>query len=357
MTKKTARYIQVYEEIRERIVSGSFSYGSRIPSKREMAQEKGISVITVEHAYELLAEEGYIESRPRSGCYVIYRDSDLIHVEKAEADTMPDFTFEADVFPLSVYSTAVRKVLSEKQAQLPGRTEGRGCAEIRTAIASYLNRSRGMQVSADQVVIGAGSEYLYSLIVQLLGRDQIYGIEDPCYENISRMYAHNDVKVEKLKLGANGIRSEELGKTDAAILHVTPYHSYPSGRSADASKRIEYIRWAKARNAMIVEDDYASEFSPFLKAQETLFSMEPLEHVIYLNTFTRTIGPSVRVGYMILPEKTKDRFLERIAESSCTVSTLSQLVIAELLNSGSFERHINRVRRRLRRAAESPENS
>lgn len=357
MAKRNVRYMQIYEEIRNQIVDGAFSYGARIPSKRQMAEEKGISVITVEHAYELLLEEGYIESRPRSGCYVIYRDSDLIHVEKTDAGAKPDFTFEADVFPFSAYSSTVRRVLAEKQSEILGRTEGRGCAEIRTAIASYLNRSRGMQVSPAQVVIGAGSEYLYSLIVQLLGRERIYGIEDPCYENISRMYENNDVRVERLKLGANGIRSGELQKTKAEVLHVTPYHSYPSGRSADVSKRLEYIRWAKQRGGILVEDDYESEFSPFLKAQQTLFSMEPHHHVIYLNTFTKTIGPSVRVGYMILPADDTEAFLEKISESSCTVSTLSQLVIAQLLNSGSFERHINRVRRRLRRASESQENS
>ena len=343
------RYISLYEEIREAITDGSFPYGSRIPSKRMMADEKGLSLISVEHAYALLIEEGYIEPRLRSGYYVIYRDSDLIHVEKTAAESETVAQTDEYVFPLSVYSSAVRRTLLEKGEQLLVRTEGRGGYEIRSAIASYLNRSRGMHVSADQIVVGSGSEYLYSLIVQLLGREKLYGIEDPCYENISRIYAHNDVKTDHLKLGTNGIRSDELTRTDAQVLHVTPYHSYPSGRSTDASKRMEYIRWAEKRNAFIVEDDYESEFSPMMKVQQTLFSLEPKEHVIYLNSFTRTIAPSIRVGYMILPEIYKDEFLAKLSFSSCTVSALSQYVIARLLNEGSFERHINRVRRRLRR--------
>ena len=343
------RYISLYEEIREAITDGSFPYGTKIPSKRMMADEKGLSLISVEHAYALLIEEGYIEPRLRSGYYVIYRDSDLIHVEKATAQSDAIAQIDEYVFPLSVYTSAVRRTLLEKGEQLLVRTEGRGGYEIRSAIASYLNRSRGMHVSADQIVVGSGSEYLYSLIVQLLGREKLYGIEDPCYENISRIYAHNDVKTDHLKLGTNGIRSDELKRTKAQVLHVTPYHSYPSGRSTDASKRMEYIRWAEKRNAFIVEDDYESEFSPMMKVQQTLFSLEPKEHVIYLNSFTRTIAPSIRVGYMILPEIYKDEFLAKLSFSSCTVSALSQYVIARLLNEGSFERHINRVRRRLRR--------
>lgn len=349
MKTSQPKYISLYEEIREAVTAGFYPYGSRIPSKRVMADEKGLSLISVEHAYELLIEEGYIEPRIRSGYYVIYRDNDLIHVEKNV--TQSEMSVQADeyVFPLSVYTSAVRRTLLEKGDQLLVRTEGVGGFEIRNAIASYLNRSRGMHVSADQIVVGSGSEYLYSLIVQLLGRDRLYGIEDPCYENIIRMYAHNDVRTDRLKLGTKGIRSDELNRTEASVLHVTPYHSYPSGRSTDASKRMEYIRWAEKRNAFIVEDDYESEFSPLMKVQQTLFSMEPKEHVIYLNSFTRTIAPSIRAGYMILPEIYKEEFLEKLAFSSCTVSALSQYVIARLLNEGSFERHINRVRRKLRR--------
>lgn len=352
-SKQEHLYIRLYEEIRDRIVDGSFAFGTKIPSKRTSALEHGMSLITVEHAYELLTEEGYIEARQRSGYFVIYRDKDLIHVEKTVSESEKGLGMDEYVFPLSVYTSAVRKVLAEKGEQLLMRTEGRGSLEIRSAIASYLNRSRNMQINPDQIVIGSGSEYLYSLIVQLLGRNRLYAIEDPCYENIIRMYENNDVKCDHLKLGTNGIRSDELERTEASVLHVTPYHSYPSGRSADASKRMEYIRFAKRKNAFIVEDDYESEFSPLLKAQQTLFSMEPKEHVIYLNTFTRTIAPSMRVGYMILPKAYTEEFLQRISSSSCTVSALSQYVIARLLNDGSFERHINRVRRKLRKNMQS----
>lgn len=347
-----ALYISLYEEIRDEIANGAYGYGARIPAKRTMAEEKGISVITVEHAYELLADEGYIEARQRSGYYVTYREKDLLSTRKTPPAGVSVFEAEEDTFPLSVYIKTVRRVLSEKSDQLLVRTEGRGGPEIRTAIASYLSRSRGMHADPSQVIIGAGSEYLYSLIVQLLGRDRIYGIEDPCYENIIRIYEHNNVRTDRLKLGANGIHTSELQRTDASVLHVTPYHSYPSGRSTDASKRVEYIRWAEEHDAFIIEDDYESEFSPSLKAQQTLFSLEPKKHVIYLNSFTRTISPSMRVGYMILPSSLKEEFLEKFSGSSCTVSSLSQLVIAQLLSDGSFERHINRVRRKRRRVAE-----
>jgi GntR family transcriptional regulator/MocR family aminotransferase len=163
------------------------------------------------------------------------------------------------------------------------------------------------------------------------------------------MYRANGVRCDLLKMGENGILSREIRRTPASVLHVTPYQSFPSGRSADASKRMEYIRWALDHDSYLVEDDYDSEFTLSIKAEQTLFSLEPESHVIYLNTFTRTIAPSIRISYMILPEKKTKEFLEKISFRSCTVSTLSQLVLADLINSGNFERHINRIRRRRRK--------
>ncbi len=343
-------YMQLYQKVRKEIVEGVYAYGSKIPSKRNMSLETGTSLITVEHAYDLLAEEGYIESRERSGYFVIYRSEDLFSVaEGKRSSNSHALSKNVDAFPHTAFATAVRKALADHEGDILTQTDGCGCYETRKAIAGYLARSRGLFVDPKQIVIGAGSEYLYSLIIQLLGHHRIYGLEDPSYEKILQIYQAGGVRCDMLKMGENGILSSELKRTPASVLHVTPYHSYPSGMSADISKKQEYIRWVKKADRYIVEDDYDSEFTVSMKMQETLFSMEPDFSVIYMNTFTRTIGPSLRVGYMVLPKEKCDIFLNKISFRSCTVSALVQYVLAELLDSGSFERHINRIRRKKRK--------
>lgn len=348
MEENTA-YLRIYEQLREEITGGVYPYGRKIPSKRSLADMYDVSVITVEHALALLAEEGYIEKKERSGCYVIYRQEDLMDTGRNHRVRL-DYVPAEGTFPYSVYVKAVRKVLNDYGEAVMQRTEGAGSLILRQAIAAYLLRCRSMNADPEQIVIGSGAEYLYGLSVQMLGRYRIYGIEDPCYEKIRLIYRSSGVRLDPLKMGENGILSSELERTPASVLHVTPYYSYPSGKSADASKRNEYIRWAQTKNAWLIEDDYASEFAGNLKTEKTLFARDPQEHVIYINSFTRTIAPSIRIAYMILPETHSKALLQRIQGRSCTVSTLSQLVLAELLNSGSFERHINRLRRRNRKS-------
>ena len=347
--KTESAYIRVYESIRNEIVNGTYAYGVKIPSKRVLAENYRVSVITAEHALDLLEEEGYIEKRERSGSYVSYRSEDILSFVETSRKHELFLPSEEELFPHSVYAKAVRSVLNEYGEELMLKTDSSGSFILREAIASYLKRSRDMNVSSDQIVIGSGSEYLYALVVGLLGTHRIYGIEDPSYEKIRAIYRSLAVRVDSLKLGDNGILTTELERTPASVLHVTPYNSYPSGRSADISKRQEYIRWAKAKDAYVIEDDYASELSSNLKVQKTLFALEPDSHVIYMNTFTKTIAPSIRVSYMVLPDKATPQFLEMLRFRSCTVSTLSQLTIAELLNNGSFERHLNRLRRKQRK--------
>ena len=200
-------------------------------------------------------------------------------------------------------------------------------------------------VNPEQIIIGSGAEYLYGLVVQICGRNLTYGIEKPSYEKIERVYMANDVTLRLLKLGTDGILSTELKTTDAEVLHITPYRSFPSGITATASKRREYIRWSERKNHYIIEDDFESEFTPSKKPQETVFSLSPGGNVIYINTFTRTIAPSTRIGYMILSEKLLAKYDEKASFYSCSVPTIDQYVLAELINSGDFERHINRVRR------------
>ena len=304
----------------------------------------------MEHAYAILCDEGYLEPRERSGYFVSYSAADCFPV--AEPDSvrqLPSARDLADDFPFSVLAKTMRRVLSEYGESILVKSPNNGCTELRKAIAAYLARCRGINVAPSQIVIGSGAEYLYGLIVQLLGRERVFALENPSYEKIRRVYLANGVTCDMLRLGSDGIRTSELARTDASVLHVTPFHSFPSGITASAGKRSEYIRWAHSRGGYIVEDDFDSEFTLSSKAEDTLFSLEPKRSVLYLNTFSKTIAPSMRLGYMVLPESLTDAFEQSVGFYSCTVPVFEQYVLAELLSNGDFERHINRVRRRRRK--------
>lgn len=344
-------YLQLYQQIRDDIIAGSYPYKTKLPSKRSLAEDVGVSTITVEHAYELLCDEGYIEARERSGFVVIFRESDgfavsadlpTVHSSHQAEHAYPDF-------PLSVLSKTMRKTLTEHGDLLLEKSPNCGCDALRTAIRCYLARSRGIQVEANQIIIGAGSEYLYGLIVELLGRSRIYAIEVPSYKKIEQVYDATEIVYESLPLTSSGIDSKALMKTNANVLHTTPYRSYPSGVTATASKRHEYIRWSEMGDRYIIEDDFESEFSVAAKPTETLFALSKTDRVIYLNTFSKTISPSLRIGYMVLPKHLVEPFQMRLGFYSCTVPTFMQYVLAELINNGNFERHINRIRRMKRK--------
>lgn len=346
--KKEFEYMRIYIGIREDIVKGVYRFGDRLPSKRVLAEETGTSVITATHAYDILCDEGYVEARERSGYFVIYKEGDLFPVAE-EAPKMPEPHHAiSDSFPFSVLTKTVRRVLSEEGEMLFEKSPNFGILKLREAVAKYLARSRKLSVKPENIVIGAGAEYLYSLIVQTLGRDRIYGIENPSYEKIKRVYEANGATCDMLQMGNDGICTHELLRTDATALHATPFNSFPSGITASASKRREYIRWAKERNAVIIEDDFDSEFSRSTKTEDTVFAQEK-ERVIYVNTFSKTIAPSIRMGYMVLPDSLMDAFYENAGFYSCTVSVLEQYVVAEFINNGDFERHINRIRRKRRK--------
>lgn len=356
--KKEAAYLSLYKRIRDEILAGIYPYGSKIPSKRQISDDLGLSVITVEHAIEILTEEGYISPVERSGYYVSYRERDGF-ASVSEQSISPAIIRNAanngessdmsSLFPFSVFAKTMRRVLSEYGDNILIKSPNNGCQELRSSISDYLARSRGIFVSMDQIIIGSGAEYLYGLLVQMLGRDLIYGIEKPSYEKIEQVYRANDVKLRLLSLGSDGILSRELSETDADVLHITPYRSYPSGVTASAAKRREYIRWSNEKSGRyIVEDDFESEFTPSTKPEETVFSLSDKSNVIYINTFSKTIAPSIRTGYMVLPERLLPVYEKQAGFYSCSVPSFDQYVLAEFIAGGDFERHINRVRRRNR---------
>lgn len=356
---KPAAYQRIYQRLRDAIVGGSFAFGARLPSKRAIADSEGVGVITVEHAYALLCDEGYAEAHERSGYFAAYHEGDEVSSippvphsgSGGRVSPKPNLHRLPTEFPFSVVTRKMRSVIVRYGERMLIKSPNTGTVELREAIAAYLNRAKGMRVKPSQIVVGSGSEYLYGLLAQMLGGLR-FAVEDPSYEKIRAVYAAHGIAFDRLHLGPNGILSAELARTAAQVLHVTPYRSFPSGVTADASKRHEYVRWAAQCGGFLIEDDFDSEFAVFGRGEETLFATDADGRVVYVNTFSKTIAPSIRVGYMVLPPRLLPQFQKTVGFYSCTVPVFEQYFLADFINDGDFERHLRRVRRRLCRPCE-----
>ena len=286
------RYLELYESVKRKIIDGVYAYGTKLPSKRVTAEENGISVITVEHAYELLQEEGYIAAREKSGYFVTYRESDSFETSERKTQRPAASMYRHvksntgvnhdEEISFNIYAKTARRVLSEYGEEITDRSPGYGCECLRRAIKDYLYRYRGIDADIERIIVGAGAEYLYGLIINALGRGTKYAGEYPSYEKIYKIYEAEGVKQELLNLGEDGIESSFLWQTQAKVLHITPYRSFPTGVTASAAKKAEYLRWSVEKKGIIIEDDFESEFTPSRKAEETLFSLDKNDRVIYL---------------------------------------------------------------------------
>ncbi|MFA7637271.1 MAG: PLP-dependent aminotransferase family protein [Monoglobales bacterium] len=348
---KSKKYLSVYHDIKSKIICGEFKAGEKLPSKRIMADRSGCSVITVEKAYNMLADEGYIEPKERSGYFVckldIFNAGGGTENERAIKYLEEKNTASKNIdFEYSVWFKTIRKVIAENGEKLFLKSPNKGCETLRNAIAGYLLRYRGMLAQPERIIIGSGAEQLYEIVVRVLGRDKIYGIEDPSYKQIEAVYRVEGAQIEKLKMGTDGIKSSALKNSSIDVLHVTPFKSYPTGVTTSALKRYEYLKWAGGTR-YIVEDDFNSEFFSPGQPIESLYSMGGGKSVIYINTFSKSLSPSMRMGYMILPEELNELYDKKLGQFSCSVPVLDQYILAEFIRSGNFERHLNRMRRKI----------
>lgn len=359
------KYYTLYENIRGDILSGKLKGGEKLPSKRVFARDLGVSVVTVQLAYEQLLAEGYVLSRERSGYFVEKilpcdlpartgtRKKSPAAVEKfsgAEEDGGEKFKVDfvkgatpAKLFPFSVWAKLTRSVLNDCGEHLLERVPCDGDRELKAEIAAYLYRSRGISADPRRIVIGAGAEYLYGVIVQLLGRDKLYAVENPGYPKISAAYTLNGAPVLPVGMKETGICPDELQKSAADVLHISPSHQFPTGVVTPASARLRLIEWAREGQKYIIEDDYDSEFRLSGKPLHSLYSLCP-ERVIYMNTFSKTLAPSMRLGYMVLPPELFGKFMKIFSESANVVPLFEQKTLAAMLKGGYFERHINRLK-------------
>ena len=343
-------YEALYRCIRGDILSGALEPGERLPSKRALAQNLEVSKITVETAYAQLLAEGYIRAQEKVGYFVEHQPQAQQFAavpekqEKSEDESMLDLTGAGtEKFPFSVWSRLQREVMLDYGEKLLLPLPPQGIGELRLAIAEHLAGFRGMQVNPDQVIIGAGTDFLYNLLIQLLGRDKIYAVEDPGYGKIARIYRAGGVQCISVPMDSRGVRPEALG--DARVLHISPAHHFPTGLVTPVDRRQELLTWARNRDGYIIEDDYDSEFRFDAHPKPTMQSLDHSGRVIYMNTFSKSLAPSIRISYMILPPALMGEFRERLGFYSCTVSSFEQYTLARFLRRGHFEKHINRMRK------------
>lgn len=350
-------YSCLYRQLRADILAGRLRPGEKLPSKRSLAEHLHISKVTVENAYAQLAAEGYIQARERAGFFV--EDVPRLAPPPAPAPlpgpaqtaTLPpplaDFTAN-DVagtqFPFSVWSRLMREVILDCRQALLEPLPREGVLPLREAIARSLYETRGMRVRPDQILVGAGTDFLYNLLVQLLGRELCYGFEDPGYRKIAQVYRASGAACRPIPMDEDGVCPNCLDKVD--VLHISPSHHFPTGLVMPIRRRQALLAWAAARsNRWLIEDDYDSEFRFSGRPIPSLQAIDPAGRVIYLNTFTKSLAPSIRIGYLVLPPVLLARCRQQLGFYSCTVPSFEQYTLARFLERGFFEKHVNRMRK------------
>ncbi len=366
-TGSDSLYETLYLCIKNDILTGDLKAGERLPSKRPFAKNLGISVITVENAYAQLIAEGFIYSLPKKGFYVSDFNqltaaagkptTEQVMLTGGETSYLADFTSnqtDTELFPFTTWTKTMREVLNENQKQLMTNPPAGGIMELRQNIAAYLHDFRGMQVNAQQIIVGVGTEYLFGLLIQLLSPETVYGLENPGYPKTAQICRSMNVPYQYVDIDRYGISAEALEQKQIDVIHTSPSHHFPTGIVMPISRRYELLGWAaKADGRYIIEDDYDSELRLTGKPIPTLQSIDVLDKVIYMNTFSKTLSSTVRISYMVLPPALAEKFYKQLSFYTCTVSNFEQYALSKFIQNGSFEKHLNRLRNEYQKKRDS----
>lgn len=359
-------YEQLYLYIKKEIIAGRIPYGTKLPSKRKLADFLKISQNPVETAYEQLVAEGYIEASPRRGYFVMtYEDLEYVqtnqylqeNTEEAQEYIKYDFhpsAIDTKNFPFSVWRKYARNTIDKKNHSLLLLGDSQGEMVLRQEIAHYLYHARGVHCSPDQIIVGAGIEILLQQLLLLLDKKTVYGVEDPGYHLILRILKSYPNEVYALEVDEEGVKVDTIHHKNINVVYIAPSHHFPYGTVLSVNRRTKLLKWAAAKkNRYIIEDDYDSEFRYSGKSIPSLQSMGLAEKVIYLGAFSKSLMPSIRISYMVLPRHLLKQYKEKLSfYHSPSVSRIDQHILAQFLKEGDFERHLNRMRKLYRRKLE-----
>ena len=353
-------YLCLYQSLRDDIATGTLPIGTKLPAKRPFAEHLGVSVMTVEGAYHQLCAEGYVESRPRKG-YFVAQGERLLSTSAPSQPVLPCPTvpptwtldlhsnrIDAAAFPFATWSKLVRQVLTQEGTHLLDPLPNQGLFALREAIAQNLHQYRGMQVSPDQIFIGSGAEHCYLLLAQLLQDEGLIAVEDPCYGKIRQVYTQIGRPIVAVGLDEQGLDVGALSATSARIAHLSPSHQYPTGVVMPIGRRQALLKWAQQVDGYLIEDDYDSELRLTAHPIAPLQSIDTHGRVIYLNSFSQTIAPSMRIGFVVLPPALLERYRQRLYFYASTVPSMEQHVLARFLSQGYYQRHLSRMRKQYR---------
>ncbi len=354
---KVPLYEQIYRYIKSDIQSGRIPYGEKLPSTRALSRHLEVSRSTVELAYEQLLSEGYVEAEPCRGFFVAQID-ELYHIgqekvrvpEKKEEEKTYRYDFtpngvDLKSFPYHVWRKLSKEILMDDRTELFRSGDSQGEYGFRSAVCSYLYQARGVDCLPEQVIIGAGSDYILMLLSMILGGGLRIGFEDPTYKQAYRMMTGLSYETVPIGLDKNGIMVSGLRTSGADIAYVTPSHQYPTGIVMPMKRRMELLLWAhEEERRYIIEDDYDSEFRYKGKPIPALKSYDRNDRVIYLGTFSKSIAPAIRLSYMVLPKQLIWKYQERSSFIQSTVSKVDQLIVQRFIEDGYYERHLNKTR-------------
>lgn len=355
---KIPLYLQVYEFYKEKIVQGEFKSGEKLPSKRQLSETLGISINTVSKAYYLLEEEGFINPKERSGYFVeqlnnsfskkvptkVYENS-TTETFKAKYD-FSSSSIDTELFPYYTFSKLYKEVIESENENILINSETNGKLEFRKSISKYLRETRGLDTNPENIVISSGMEYLFEIIFYIFSNDKTFGIENPGYDILPSMIESRGFDFKSINISKEGIDISSLLKSNIDLLCVTSSHQFPTGNIMSINNRLEVLNWANSKTSRyIIEDDYDSEFKYVGKPIDPLKKLDTKDKVIYLGSFSKSLAPSLRISYMILPSSLIKILKEDAPFFICSVPVIEQIVMAKFIGNGHFERHLNKMRR------------
>lgn len=365
-TSKTPLYAQLYKEMKDAIIKGDLLVGTKLPSKRKLAEFLSISQTTIELAYAQLVAEGFVSSISRRGYFVeeveelAYVENERSFIEEGTEFVKPNYKIDfhsgkidTGSFPFNQWRKYSKDILDESSRDLLLLGHPQGDLELRQEIASYLYSSRGVRCTPQQIILGSGTEQLMPLLIGLLGKQASYGIENPGYPLTHHIFANHDRQVFPISVDEDGMNVSELEKNEASVAYVTPSHQFPTGAILSATRRIQLLNWATAKeDRYIIEDDYDSEFRYIGKPIPSLQGIDQSERVLYISTFSKSLMPSLRMAYLVLPVHMLLEYRKTFPYYSSTVPRLDQHVLAQFMKAGQFSKHLNRMRKLYRKKLE-----
>lgn len=351
-------YEQIYQYIKNEIKNGKIECKSKLPSTRSLAEHLQVSRSTVDMAYTQLISEGYIEAIPCKGYYVCeisllydlpHKEAKVVHKQvQVNNNNYIDFSprgIDVEHFPFNIWRKITKNILTDENKIMFESGSSMGDMSLRKAICRYLFEARNVHCSPEQILIGAGNDYLLMLLCHIFGNKRVIAMESPTYQQAYRVLKTNDQTIVTVEVEKDGINVDEIRSKKANTVYIMPSHHYPLGTVMSIGKRLEILKWAnESEDNYIIEDDYDSEFRYHGKTIPALKGIQSEDNIIYIGTFSKSITPAIRMSYMVLPDRLVERYKNSLAYASQTVSRFSQAVVTEFINDGYFERHLNRMR-------------